>query len=88
MSWFCFELYVLLAGTFSPASLASASILMNMFYFHEAKKQSFFEATCALVGNRIGAMRPVLAKRCYRIITWSELIINANIVYVFIAFRR
>ena len=45
--WFCFELYVLLAGTFSPASQAAVSTFVTLLYFHEGKRDGICQATCS-----------------------------------------
>ena len=59
--WFCFELYVVIAGTFGPANQAAASIFMSFLYLHETKKESFAQGSCAQIGNLIGAMRANIA---------------------------
>ena len=86
--WFCFELYILLAGTFGPSSQAAVSIFVTSLYFHEIKKDAICQATCSQVGNFIGSMQTGLAERCYKLVVWTEVIINTLIILLLTTFRK
>ena len=86
--WFCFELYILLAGTLGPSSQASVSIFVTSLYIHEIKRDAICQATCSQVGNSIGSMQTGLAKRCYKLSVWTEIFINTIIILLLVTFRE
>ena len=85
--WFCFELYILLAGTFGPSSQAAVSIFVTSLYLHGIKRDAISQATCSQVGNFIGSMQTGLAERCYKLAVWTEVIINTFIILLLTIFR-
>ena len=86
--WFCFELYILLAGAFGPSSQAAVSIFVTFLYIHDIKRDAICQAACSQVGNFIGSMQTGLAERCHKLIVWTEVFINIVIILLLTTFRN
>ena len=86
--WFCFEIYVLVAGNLSPANQACTSIALSIIVILDTILEGCIQGTCAIVGGEIAKMRISFAKRSYRIILLLELAINLSIVTLLTLFRK
>ena len=64
------------------------SILITILYLHEGKRDGICQATCSQVGNYIGAMSIGLAERCYTLIVWTEIFMNAGMMLILTTHRR
>ena len=86
--WFCFEIYVLVAGNLSPANQACTSIALSIIVILDTILEGAIQGTCAIVGGEIAKMRISFAKRSYRVILLLELAINLSIVTLLTLFRK
>ena len=64
------------------------SILITLLYLHEGKRDGMCQATCAQVGNYVGAMQIGLAEKCYTLIVWTEIFINAVMILILTTCRK
>ena len=86
--WFCFEIYVLVAGNLSPANQACTSIALSIIVVLDTILEGGIQGTCAIVGGEIAKMRISFAKRSYRVILMLEIAINLFIVALLTLFRK
>ena len=75
-TWFCFEIYVLIAGNLSAANQACTSIAISIIVIHDIIREGGIQGTCAYIGGEIATMRINFAKRSYRVIVWLEFAMN------------
>ena len=78
--WWAFEILSILAGILGVVELASQTINFNMIALLFMIPLGIQEATCAIIGNCIGANNVPLAKRFFsminKIITIAVLVIS------------
>ena len=67
--WWAFELMVILAGILGITEQAANVILFNVVAVFYMIPLGMQEASCALIGNEIGANNPKLAKKYYKVIS-------------------
>ena len=46
------------------------------------------QATCAQVGNYVGAMQIGLAEKCYTLIVWTEIFMNTGMTIILTTHRK
>ena len=64
------------------------SILITLLYLHEGKRDGMCQATCAQVGNYVGAMQIGLAEKCYTLIVWTEIFMNTGMTIILTTLRK
>ena len=67
--WWCFEIAVILSGILGVIEQAVFVITFNVIAQLFMFPMGIQEASCALIGNEIGANNPKLAKKYCRVIT-------------------
>ena len=75
--WWASEIFTLFSGIIGVRELAVMTIVNSVNYFLFQVALGLQEAASSLIGNCIGAGNVVLAKRFYRLMLKSSLIIAA-----------
>ena len=85
--WWGLECNIIFAGMIGNNELASGSLLINFIFFFGATVMGIHEAASVILGNCFGANKVALAKRFYKIMTISSLIVGLSISACFSIFR-
>lgn len=87
LEWWCFEVLALFAGWLSPEQLAANVVLLNFIglLFNFSLGMSF--AVCSLVGNSMGELKPVTAKRYYFMSVLGCFILSTVIIVFILTFK-
>ena len=72
--WWSYELLVILAGILGVVEQAVNVILFNIIAVVYMMPLGMQEASCALIGNEIGANNPKLAKKYCKVISAIALL--------------
>ena len=86
--WWSFEIMVLLSGVLGVTAQAVVVISLNFYTFFFMFPMGIQEASCALIGNQIGANNPKLAKKYCKVINSIGFIMQISISLLMILSRK